>query len=161
MTVLRNTQEPLAEAAAPLPSPEAPSLHPDLQSLVDWVLDDPRRSRQISAAVDPLEVAARLETLGVSAQVARTRFEFPDVFSAGEALYKAIPRVDPDLTEARTLAPGGGTDLMDGGSGTMHLSGATPEMRAKRDVVYHTLLKRMAPDHKFSTQAKLVSEVGR
>ena len=61
----------------------------------------------------------------------------------------------------RTLAPGGGTDLMDGGSGTMHLSGATPEMRAKRDVVYHTLLKRMAPDHKFSTQAKLVSEVGR
>ncbi len=32
-------------------------------------------------------------------------------------------------------------------------------MRAARDAVYHTLMRRMAPDHKFSTQAKLVAEV--
>ena len=61
----------------------------------------------------------------------------------------------------RTLAPGGGggSELMSISGGAMHLAGASPAMRAKRDVVYHTLLKRMAPEHKFSTQAKLVSEV--
>ena len=64
----------------------------------------------------------------------------------------------------RTLAPGGGgggglDPLTVGGGGLMHLAGATADMRSKRDFVYHTLLKRMAPEHKFSTQAKLVSEV--
>ncbi len=64
----------------------------------------------------------------------------------------------------RTLATGGGasSDVAAGvvapGSAALHLAGSSPAMRAKRDVVYHTLLKRMAPDHKFSTQAKLVSE---
>lgn len=43
--------------------------------------------------------------------------------------------------------------------GKIDLSGSSDISRAKRDHVYKTLLKRMAPEHKFSTQAKIVSEV--
>ncbi|GFH23396.1 Cnd1 domain-containing protein, partial [Haematococcus lacustris] len=52
-------------------------------------------------------------------------------------------------------------------TGAFSLKGESSEMRrlavvlrrAQRDVVYHTLLRRMSPEHKFATQAKLVAEV--
>ncbi|KAJ9527704.1 hypothetical protein QJQ45_025978, partial [Haematococcus lacustris] len=40
-------------------------------------------------------------------------------------------------------------------TGAFSLKGESSEMRAQRDVVYHTLLRRMSPEHKFATQAKL------
>ncbi|GFR51612.1 hypothetical protein Agub_g14038 [Astrephomene gubernaculifera] len=43
--------------------------------------------------------------------------------------------------------------------GGFHLKGATPVMRAKRDIIYTALLRRMSPEQRFSAGAKLVAEV--
>ncbi|KAK9813253.1 hypothetical protein WJX72_011494 [[Myrmecia] bisecta] len=40
-----------------------------------------------------------------------------------------------------------------------NLKGASPRARAKRGAIYKALLRRMAPEHKFATAAKLCSEV--
>ncbi|KXZ45555.1 hypothetical protein GPECTOR_53g141 [Gonium pectorale] len=40
-----------------------------------------------------------------------------------------------------------------------HLKGNTPIMRAKRDIIYCALLRRMSPEHRFAASAKLVAEV--
>ncbi|KAG2425453.1 hypothetical protein HXX76_013663 [Chlamydomonas incerta] len=45
------------------------------------------------------------------------------------------------------------------GGGGFHLKGASPIMRAKRDIIYTTLLRRMSPEHRFAAAAKLVAEV--
>jgi len=55
---------------------------PDVQGLLDWVLRDPRLVEYCASAVDQFEVAARLETFGLSARVVRTSFGFSDVFAA-------------------------------------------------------------------------------
>ncbi|EFJ45782.1 hypothetical protein VOLCADRAFT_118285 [Volvox carteri f. nagariensis] len=45
------------------------------------------------------------------------------------------------------------------GSGSFHLKGATPVMRAKRDIIYTALLRRMSPEHRFSAFARLTADI--
>ncbi|GIL80353.1 hypothetical protein Vretifemale_9598 [Volvox reticuliferus] len=40
-----------------------------------------------------------------------------------------------------------------------HLKGSDPIMRAKRDIIYTALLRRMSPEHRFSAFARLTAEV--
>ncbi|GLC77673.1 hypothetical protein PLESTF_001971200 [Pleodorina starrii] len=46
----------------------------------------------------------------------------------------------------------------EGGRG-FHLKGSTPIMRAKRDIIYTALLRRMSPEHRFAAFARLTAEV--
>ncbi len=59
--------------------------------IMAWVQSDPQLAGQCAAAVDVLEVAARLETHGVSSRVAVDTFGYPDVFAAAEAVYAELP----------------------------------------------------------------------
>jgi len=58
--------------------------------LLDWVLRDPRLVEYCASAVDQFEVAARLETFGLSARVVRTSFGFSDVFAAAAVVFESI-----------------------------------------------------------------------
>jgi hypothetical protein len=65
----------------------------------------------VAAAVDPLEIAASLETCGLSNAVVKDRFGYQDVFGLAQELYgsarfRAAPAKDP-----RTKRPGGIADL--------------------------------------------------
>lgn len=76
--------------------------------LIAWVLNDARLSKLCATAVDPMEVAARLETFGLSARVVRSKFGFPEVFTAAQVVFDAIPFEDqlPDVRqEARMGRP--------------------------------------------------------
>jgi hypothetical protein len=65
-----------------------------------------------NAAVDPLEIAAALEAVGVSNRVAQTRFGRPDLFTLAEELYDTRSgRVVPVRDPPRPPRPGGGKDL--------------------------------------------------
>ncbi len=79
-----------------------------------WVLRDPQLAAQCSAAVDALEVAARLETHGVSSRVAIDSFGYPDVFTAAEAVYASLPFVDVDPPTSTSVVMGGPVDLLRG-----------------------------------------------
>ena len=59
--------------------------------IFDWINADPELLAACAAAVDPLEIAARLETHGMSRQVAVESFGFPDVFSAARFVYETLP----------------------------------------------------------------------
>jgi hypothetical protein len=100
-------------ALAPVAAASQSLDHAD-RELVQWVLDSPRLARQVSAAVDPLEVAARIESFGLSARVLRDRFGFDDVFSAAEVIYDAFPRLDASPAQRRFPAPGSPFDLLRG-----------------------------------------------
>ena len=54
----------------------------DDRGIAAWVLGDLGLAAACSAAVEPLEIAARLETHGVSSQVAADTFGLADVFDA-------------------------------------------------------------------------------
>ncbi|GLI65850.1 hypothetical protein VaNZ11_009480, partial [Volvox africanus] len=43
--------------------------------------------------------------------------------------------------------------------GAFHLKGSDPITRAKRDIIYTALLRRMSPEHRFSAFARLTAEV--
>lgn len=75
---------------------------PDAVGLLHWVVSDPRLAEACAAAVDPLEVAARLETFGLSSRVAEDMFGYRDVFSAAHAVYTSVPFED---TEPPPRAP--------------------------------------------------------
>ncbi|HWE89982.1 MAG TPA: hypothetical protein VG317_11025 [Pseudonocardiaceae bacterium] len=51
-----------------------------------------------ASAVDPLEIAAALESDGLSDQAARVRYDFRDVFALAERMYGRVPRnpVEPE-----------------------------------------------------------------
>jgi len=74
------------------------------------VLRDPRLVEYCGSAVDQFEVAARLETFGLSARVVRTSFGFPNVFAAAAIVFESIPYMDvrpeekpgPKMGNART-----------------------------------------------------------
>ncbi|GAX77789.1 hypothetical protein CEUSTIGMA_g5232.t1 [Chlamydomonas eustigma] len=69
---------------------------------------------------------------------------------------KAFERAGKSLSANISL----GTQCDGGiGSGLLNLAGSDVVMRAKRDHVYQTLLKRMAQEHKLHLQFNLVSEV--
>ncbi len=82
--------------------------------IVDWVLDDPQLASACSTAVEPLEIAARLETHGVSSQVAVDTFGFADVFEAADAVYRTVPFDDVDPPAAPVQSMGGPRDLLRG-----------------------------------------------
>ena len=44
-----------------------------------------------SVAVDPLEIAARLETAGLSSQIVTDSFGYPNVFDLAQAIYHRVP----------------------------------------------------------------------
>jgi hypothetical protein len=84
------------------------------QRITDWVLDDPLLASACSTAVEPLEIAARLETHGVSSQVAVDTFGFADVFEAADAVYRSMPFDDLDPPVAPVQSMGGPRDLLRG-----------------------------------------------
>jgi hypothetical protein len=87
---------------------------PNVEGLLDWVMNDARLVEFCASAVDPLEVAARLETFGLSARVARTRFGFPHVFAAAEIVYDTIPNFDVAVEDRKVPLMGRPMDLLRG-----------------------------------------------
>jgi hypothetical protein len=71
------------------------------------LLDDPEMASACAAAVDELEIAARLETLGVSNQVASETYGRSDVFDLAGEIYANLP-FDPVAAPPEPgPAPGG------------------------------------------------------
>jgi hypothetical protein len=65
----------------------------------------------VAAAVDPLEIAASLETCGMSNAVVRKRFGQRDVFSLAEQLYAGVEFRPVPAKDLRARRPGGLPDL--------------------------------------------------
>ncbi len=65
----------------------------------------------VAAAVDPLEIAASLETCGLSNAMVHERFGYRDTFSLAERLYSAVEFQAAPVTEVRANRPGGMPDL--------------------------------------------------
>jgi hypothetical protein len=82
--------------------------------ITSWVRDDPQLAAECSAAVDALEVAARLETHGMSSRVAVDSFGYPDVFSAADTVYAALPFVAEEPEDPPSPPMGGPLDLLRG-----------------------------------------------
>jgi hypothetical protein len=82
--------------------------------ILDWVGRDPELVATCSAAVDPLEVAAWLETRGLSRQVASDSFGYPDVFSAGDVVYRNLPFTTVEPPDPPAQLMGGPMDLLRG-----------------------------------------------
>jgi hypothetical protein len=82
--------------------------------IMEWVRSDSQLVAACAAAVDPLEIAAWLETRGLSKQVAADSFGYPDVFSAAEVVYATLPfaAVEPPAPPAEQM--GGPMDLLRG-----------------------------------------------
>jgi hypothetical protein len=89
-------------------------LVPSSSLIADWVLTDPQLARDCAGAVDPLEIAARLETHGVSNRVAVETFGCADVFEAADIVYSALPFDGGVPPTPRTEPPGGPKDLLRG-----------------------------------------------
>jgi hypothetical protein len=87
---------------------------PNVEGLLDWVTSDERLLEYCASAVDPLEVAARLETFGVSARVVRNRFGFPHVFAAADVVYNTIPNLDIAVDDQDVPLMGRPMDLLRG-----------------------------------------------
>jgi hypothetical protein len=87
---------------------------PNVEGLLDWVMNDERLLEYCASAVDPLEVAARLETFGVSARVVKNRFGFPHVFAAAEVVYDTIPNLDIAVDDQDVPLMGRPMDLLRG-----------------------------------------------
>jgi hypothetical protein len=109
----------MTEAATPVASqrPVRWSAMPDddrSDTLVAWVLDDPQLTAQCAAAVDSLEVAARLETHGMSRRVAIDSFGYPDVFTAAEVVYASLAFVATEPPAPPAQPRGGPLDLLRG-----------------------------------------------
>ncbi len=89
----------------------------------------------VAAAVDPLEIAASLETCGLSNAVVRKRFGHRDVFSLAGELYGGVDVRPVPAKDLRTRRPGGLVDL---GRGVIY---ATPTlMFAGAAVALHSWL---------------------
>ncbi len=85
-----------------------------LDRITSWLSDDPMLAAACSAAIDPVEIAARLESHGVSSQVAVDAFGYADVFSTAEAVYRSVPFEDA-VPPPPSIPPGGGpVDLLRG-----------------------------------------------
>jgi hypothetical protein len=100
----RGARTPVAEAAE----------SERLDRITSWVSDDPLLAEACSAAVDPVEIAARLEAHGMSSQVAVDTFGYADVFSTAEALYRSLPFQDVDPPAPVVPGRGGPVDLLRG-----------------------------------------------
>ncbi len=106
-----------ASRSQPLPVPESTaggSGGDGTRDLLIWVNADPELAANCSAAVDPLEIAARLETYGMSSRVAVDVFGFPDVFTAAQAVYDSLPFHNSGTHPTPSTPMGGPTDLLRG-----------------------------------------------
>jgi hypothetical protein len=65
----------------------------------------------IAAAVDPLEIAASLETCGYSNAVVKARFKYPDVFSLAQQLYTEAHFKGAAAANPKTYRLGDTSDL--------------------------------------------------
>ncbi len=93
---------------------ERPDVDRSDGGLIDWVLSDPQLAAACSAAVDPLEIAARLETHGLSSQVAVDAFGYPDVFAAANVVYAYLPFEHIEASALPSEPMGGPLDLVRG-----------------------------------------------
>jgi hypothetical protein len=84
------------------------------RGITAWVLGDLGLAAACSSAVEPLEIAARLETHGVSSQVAADTFGLTDVFDAADAVYRSVPFDDVDPPVPPVQPKGGPRDLLRG-----------------------------------------------
>ncbi|MGD0394832.1 MAG: hypothetical protein ABSC41_19575 [Acidimicrobiales bacterium] len=102
MTALRTDQPDRMDAGSPR------------GEIFDWVNGDPELLAACAAAVDPLEVAARLETHGLSKQVAVESFGFPDVFSTAQFIYASLAFETEGVQDTSPEPMGGPADLLRG-----------------------------------------------
>jgi hypothetical protein len=65
----------------------------------------------VSAAVDPLEIAASLETFGLSNAAVQKRFSYDDVFGLARQLYTLAEFQPAPAARRRKVRPGGPLDL--------------------------------------------------
>jgi hypothetical protein len=96
------------------PDPPTEGGTPDAVGLLGWVRSDARMAEACAAAVEPLEVAARLETFGLSSRVAVETFGYPDVFSAAHTVYTSIPFQDVEPPRPTPEPMGRPFDLLRG-----------------------------------------------
>jgi hypothetical protein len=75
-------------------APHLVRLAGDARGLLDWICADPKLVDHCASAVDSMEVAARLETFGLSARVVSSKFGYPNVFAAAEVVFDTIPYID-------------------------------------------------------------------
>ena len=87
---------------------------PDRRGLIEWVRRDPRLTEYCASAVDEFEVAARLETFGLSARVASSSFNYPNVFVAAADVMAGITYLDVRPRFKRGPNMGGPLDLLRG-----------------------------------------------
>ncbi len=85
-----------------------------LNRITSWVSDDPQLSEACGAAVDPVEIAARLESHGVSSQVAVDTFGYSDVFTTAAAIYQVLPFHEVVPSVPSVPPRGGPVDLLRG-----------------------------------------------
>ena len=88
---------------------EPPKEAPDRRDLPPGLRD------VVASAVDPLEIAASLESHGYTTAVVRSSFGYADVFGFAEHLYKTVGYGPAPATEEHRPRPGGFVDLGRGG----------------------------------------------
>ncbi len=103
-----------ALAAAPATAiseaaPVSPEVPPSLAAFTGEV--PPLLLKVVTAAVDPLEIAASLETCGLSNAVVKDRFGHQDVFGLAQELYASARFRGAPAKDPGTKRPGGIADL--------------------------------------------------
>jgi hypothetical protein len=87
----------------------------------------------VAAAVDPLEIAASLETFGLSNAAVQKRFSYNDVFGLAEELYTMAEFQPAPAAKRRNVRPGGPLDLGRGiifAAPTLMFTGAALALRS-------------------------------
>jgi hypothetical protein len=87
----------------------------------------------VSAAVDPLEIAASLETFGLSNAAVQKRFSYDDVFGLARELYTMAEFLPAPAANRRNVRPGGPLDLGRGiifAAPTLMFTGAALALRS-------------------------------
>jgi hypothetical protein len=87
----------------------------------------------VAAAVDPLEIAASLETFGLSNAVVQKRFSHDDVFGLAQQLYTMAQFEPAPAAKRRKVRPGGPVDLGRGiifAAPTLMFTGAALALRS-------------------------------
>ena len=87
----------------------------------------------VAAAVDPLEIAASLETCGLSNAVVKDRFGWENVFSLAHQLYTEVELSAEPVSDPRPVRPGNITDLGRGlvfATPTLMFAGAAIALRS-------------------------------
>jgi hypothetical protein len=117
------------------PGPSTNGSDPVGQGALATIGEDvpPSLLRVVAAAVDPLEIAASLETCGLSNAVVKDRFGWDNVFSLARQLYREVePRATP-ASDPRPVRPGNLSDLGRGlvfAAPTLMFAGAAIALRS-------------------------------